>query len=216
MPAKPILSAAPKRAGNIDAIRPPPGVEDAFREFRQSAVRLVERVNDALGLDPEPEPEQQDNLRRVRAIFGKWSADILLALHVTPGVGFEELRRSLPGISPRVLSLKLKDLEENGMVRREIIESRPPRAKYTLTERGWTVAWLAQPVFLYLRLSTSRDVRGREPDGAKPGASLGDAGPSLVPPRSWRADPDDVLRASPRSALVVAHSHARVGLASRR
>ena len=212
MPAKPVVSPAPVRASRSEYTDAPAGVEDAFREFRQSAVRLVERVNDVLGLDPKSGADQQDNLRRVRAIFGKWSADILLALHITPGVGFEELRRSLPGISPRVLSLKLKDLEENGMIRREIIESRPPRAKYTLTDRGWTVAWLAQPVFLYLKLtmgsggptksegSRTPDANGMVPPAAPPG-------PSVVPPSSWRSQSDkgviswkgSMLKAPPRA-----------------
>ena len=56
-------------------------------------------------------------------------------------------------VSPRVLSLKLKELEQNGLVHREILDTRPPRVRYTLTHRGWTVAWLAQPVLLYLRFS---------------------------------------------------------------
>lgn len=198
MPAKPVLTPVPARPSRGEPMDAPSGVEEAFREFRQSAVRLVERVNDALGLDQKTGVDQLDNLRRVRAIFGKWSADILLALHTTPGVGFEELRRSLPGISPRVLSLKLKDLEENGMIRREIIESRPPRAKYTLTDRGWTVAWLAQPVFLYLKLTMgsggpSPSDGNRTPDANDLAPPVPRATAASVPPRSWRSQPDKVV-----------------------
>jgi DNA-binding HxlR family transcriptional regulator len=128
-------------------------VERSFREFRESAVRLVERVTDVLGTGDDPIAAARADLKIVRSIFGKWSADVLLALHAVPAVGFEELRRNLAGISPRVLSLKLKELEQNGMVQREIIDARPPRVHYSLTERGWTVAWLAQPVFMFLRLN---------------------------------------------------------------
>ncbi|EQD46945.1 Helix-turn-helix, HxlR type domain protein, partial [mine drainage metagenome] len=84
-------------------------------------------------------------------MFGKWTTEILLGLHAAPTAGFEDLRRSLPDISARVLSIKLKELEENGMVRRAIVDARPPRVRYSLTERGWTVAWLARPIYLYLR-----------------------------------------------------------------
>lgn len=128
-------------------------LEHSFSEFRESAVRLVERVNDMVGPTGDPVAAAQSDLKIIRSIFGKWSADILLALHSVPSIGFEELRRSMPGISPRVLSLKLKELEQHRMVQREIIDTRPPRVRYSLTQRGWTVAWLAQPIFLFLRLT---------------------------------------------------------------
>ncbi len=139
-------------------------LEREFSEFRESAVRLIERVTDLVGPSGDPVGAAQADLKIVRSIFGKWSADLLLALHAVPSIGFEELRRSMPGISPRVLSMKLKELEQNGMVQREIIDTRPPRVRYSLTQRGWTVAWLSQPVFLFLRL-TDRGPRP-EPDGA--------------------------------------------------
>lgn len=141
-------ASAPSNEFSVDA-----DVERSFREFRESAVRLVERVTDLAGDPSDPALAAQADLRIVRSIFGKWSADVLLALHVSPSVGFEDLRRSLPGISPRVLSLKLKELEQNHMVTREILDTRPPRVHYSLTERGWTVTWLAQPIFLFLRLT---------------------------------------------------------------
>ncbi|HKV90154.1 MAG TPA: helix-turn-helix domain-containing protein [Thermoplasmata archaeon] len=126
-------------------------IERAFAEFREAAVRLAERVNDLHEVETDPIAAARADLQIVRSIFGKWSPEVLVALHAVPSVGFEELRRNLSGISPRVLSLKLKELEQNGMVHREVIDSRPPRVRYALTDRGWTVAWLAQPVLLYLR-----------------------------------------------------------------
>lgn len=133
-------------------------IEAAFQRFRESAVRLVEQVNDRLELMPRDRGADISDLHVTRAIFGKWSADILLVLHRTPTAGFEDLRRSLGGISSRVLSIKLKDLEEVGLVTREILDARPPRVRYSLTERGWTVAWLAQPIVLYIGL-TDRKLR---------------------------------------------------------
>jgi DNA-binding HxlR family transcriptional regulator len=135
-------------------------------------VRLVERVNDLLGPDgPRGGPSPKD-LRLVRSVFGKWSTEVLVVLHTAPSVGFEELRRALPGISPRVLSLKLKGLEQYGMVRREILDSRPPRVRYSLTERGWTVAWLSDPVLLFLEQAQARESAG----------SPGEAGSAGGPP----------------------------------
>jgi DNA-binding HxlR family transcriptional regulator len=143
-PTRPVLKAA----AGAD-----PAIERGFKEFREAAVRLVEQVSDAIGPHDDPMAVMQADLRIVRSIFGKWSADVLLVLHTVPSIGFEQLRRGLPRISPRVLSQKLKELELAGMVEREIIDSRPPRVKYSLTERGWTVTWLAQPILLFLRLS---------------------------------------------------------------
>ena len=48
---------------------------------------------------------------------------------------FGELQNSL-SISPRVLSSRLQELENDGLVRREVFAEIPPRVEYTLTERG--------------------------------------------------------------------------------
>jgi DNA-binding HxlR family transcriptional regulator len=175
----------------------PPGPDDAiessFRRFRESAVRLVEQVNDRLeAARPASEGEQSD-LHLIRSIFGKWSGDLLLALHRTPTAGFEDLRRTLGGISARVLSIKLKELEEIGMVSRQIIDARPPRVRYSLTERGWTVAWLAQPIFLYLRV-TER-ARSRPSTGL---SALTDSMPvARVPGEGLSASPSLRARSPP-------------------
>jgi DNA-binding HxlR family transcriptional regulator len=140
-----------------------PEIQKSFRDFRTSAVRLVERVNDALGPGHDPMAEASANLRLLRSVFSKWTPEILLTLHAIPSVGFEQLRRALKGISPRVLSLKLKELEQEGLVQRRIVATRPPRVQYTLTDRGWTVTWLSQPVFLYIRVSQPPAARPEGP-----------------------------------------------------
>jgi DNA-binding HxlR family transcriptional regulator len=49
---------------------------------------------------------------------------------------FCELERSLAGISPRTLSLRLRGLEEEGIVQRRTFPEVPPRVEYALTEKG--------------------------------------------------------------------------------
>ena len=49
---------------------------------------------------------------------------------------FCELERSLEGISPRTLSLRLRALEEEGIVERHTYPEVPPRVEYALTEKG--------------------------------------------------------------------------------
>jgi DNA-binding HxlR family transcriptional regulator len=140
------------------AVDPPwEEIDVRFREFREAAVRLVERVNDLMASARPPTRSAGTDVTLVRSVFGKWSMEILVALHTMPSSGFEELRRTLHGISPRVLSVKLKGLERHGMIRREIIDSRPPRVRYTLTDQGWTVAWLSDPVLLFLEQCELRE-----------------------------------------------------------
>src|SRR3954449_3556093 len=49
---------------------------------------------------------------------------------------FCELERSLAGISPRTLSLRLRALEEEGIVERRTYAEVPPRVEYALTDKG--------------------------------------------------------------------------------
>ena len=64
----------------------------------------------------------------------KWVSLILRDL--AKGVQrFGELQHSLT-ISPRVLSSRLQELEDEGLIRREVFAEVPPRVEYTLTEKG--------------------------------------------------------------------------------
>jgi DNA-binding HxlR family transcriptional regulator len=68
-------------------------------------------------------------------VCGKWT--LLLVRDLSEGNSrFCELERSLAGISPRTLSLRLRALEEAGIVRRTTYAEVPPRVEYALTEKG--------------------------------------------------------------------------------
>jgi DNA-binding HxlR family transcriptional regulator len=68
-------------------------------------------------------------------VCGKWT--LLLIRDLSEGRSrFCELERSLQGISPRTLSLRLRALEEEGIVERETYPEVPPRVEYVLTEKG--------------------------------------------------------------------------------
>lgn len=128
-------------------------LEEDFRRFRtvsEAFVESLERRAD-FSVGPGGVRATELNLRLVRSIFGKWSLDILVVLMSSREVGFSELRRSLPGVSARVLSNKLKALESGGIVLRTVLATRPPRVAYALTERGRTITALGEPVLLYLR-----------------------------------------------------------------
>jgi len=73
--------------------------------------------------------------RTAEVVCGKWT--LLLVRDLAEGRSrFCELERSLEGISPRTLSLRLRALEEEGVVERHTFPEVPPRVEYALTEKG--------------------------------------------------------------------------------
>jgi DNA-binding HxlR family transcriptional regulator len=68
-------------------------------------------------------------------ISGKWTILVIRDL-AESSRRFCELERSLEGISPRTLSLRLRALEECGVVERHTYPEVPPRVEYILTEKG--------------------------------------------------------------------------------
>src|SRR5918997_3408361 len=73
--------------------------------------------------------------RTAEIVCGKWT--LLIVRDLSEGRSrFCELERSLGGISPRTLSLRLRALEEEGIVHRTTYPEVPPRVEYALTEKG--------------------------------------------------------------------------------
>lgn len=74
------------------------------------------------------------------AIGGKWKLRIISALKDSGNKRFNELQRTVKGISPRVLSNELKELEMNGFVKRTVhAQSSPVLVEYELTQYSDTL-----------------------------------------------------------------------------
>ncbi len=71
----------------------------------------------------------------------KWGAHILMEL-CNGRDRFNTLKEAVSDISPRTLSARLDDLEDAGLVRREISRSSPARVHYELTEKGEDMRFL--------------------------------------------------------------------------
>ena len=70
-------------------------------------------------------------------IGDKWSIFLILSLDLLGGrARFSELERAIPGISQRMLSVTLKNLERDGLVIRELFPEVPPRVEYEITDLG--------------------------------------------------------------------------------
>jgi DNA-binding HxlR family transcriptional regulator len=83
-------------------------------------------------------------------LAGKWT--ILLIRDLADGRSrFCELERSLEGISPRTLSLRLRALEEHGVIERRTYPEVPPRVEYSLTAKGRALAPIIEDMRSYGR-----------------------------------------------------------------
>ena len=69
-------------------------------------------------------------------ISGKWKVLILWELRHHGVRRFAELRRGLPGVSEKMLTQHLREMEEDGLVRREVYREVPPKVEYSLTGAG--------------------------------------------------------------------------------
>ncbi len=79
-------------------------------------------------------------------IGGKWKTVILYHL-MQETLRYNELRKIMPTVTERTLSLQLKTLEEDGIVKRKVYTSKPPlKVEYSLTEFGKTLVPLIQSI----------------------------------------------------------------------
>jgi DNA-binding HxlR family transcriptional regulator len=103
-------------------------------------------------------------------VCAKWT--ILVIRDLAGGCSrFCELERSLAGISPRTLSLRLRALEEEGIVDRRTYPEVPPRVEYELTDKGRALLPLIDDMRAY----------GREWLGANGGCAPAEARESTAP-----------------------------------
>jgi DNA-binding HxlR family transcriptional regulator len=90
----------------------------------------------------------------VEVIGRRWSGAIVMLLIQREAARFNELLAAIPGLSDRLLSERLRELETEGIVERIVDGGRPVRVSYRLTDRGralepavrelavWAAAWI--------------------------------------------------------------------------
>jgi len=79
-------------------------------------------------------------------IGGKWKTVILYYL-MDKKLRYNELRKSMPTVTERTLSLQLKALEEDGLIKRKVYTSKPPlKVEYSLTDFGKTLIPIIQSI----------------------------------------------------------------------
>lgn len=86
--------------------------------------------------------------RTAEIVSGKWT--LLIIRDLASGVKrFNQLERSLHGISPKTLSERLRSLEEEGIVVRQTFAEVPPRVEYSLTEKGYDLVQVVESMRTY-------------------------------------------------------------------
>ncbi|WP_148505186.1 winged helix-turn-helix transcriptional regulator [Paenibacillus beijingensis] len=80
-------------------------------------------------------------------IGGKWKG--ILLYHLIDGKKrFNEFRRICPAITQRMLTLQLREMEQDGIIHREVYQQVPPKVEYSLTPLGETLA----PIILQMKV----------------------------------------------------------------
>jgi DNA-binding HxlR family transcriptional regulator len=79
-------------------------------------------------------------------VSGKWKSLILWELNNYGTRRFGELKRGLPGVSEKMLIQHLREMEEDGLVHREVYRQVPPRVEYSLTADGKSLNEALRPL----------------------------------------------------------------------
>lgn len=85
------------------------------------------------------DPEECQGIQSILSRIGdKWSVLVVYMLAAGP-VRFNDLKRSIDGISQRMLTLTLRSLERDGLISRAVYPTIPPKVEYALTDLGRTL-----------------------------------------------------------------------------
>ena len=76
--------------------------------------------------------------KMLNLLGSKWVLLIMYSLCTEPH-GFNKLLRSITGISPRILSLRLKEMAAAGLISKTILPTNPPQVEYRLTDKGMSL-----------------------------------------------------------------------------
>ena len=87
-----------------------------------------------MGIDMQPELCKVDDALGI--LVGKWKPIILLILLQEGTKRFSDLKRSVPGITQKMLTKQLRELEEEDIITRNVYAQVPPKVEYSISEYG--------------------------------------------------------------------------------
>jgi len=122
-------------------------------------------MEDSVGLETTPPVSVFDHRCPTRQaldlIADKWT--VLIIRQLAGGtLRFAQLRRAIGGISQKVLTNTLRELERDGILTRKVYASVPPRVEYTLTELGHSLDELVEGVCRWAETNIERVQAARD------------------------------------------------------
>jgi DNA-binding HxlR family transcriptional regulator len=130
-------------------------MDQASRHFKVA----TEERDECLG----PEGSVAHVTRVVRMIQGRWKLPILFRLYADPSLRTSQLRRDMPGVSQKMLTQHLRELEADRLIERTDFCEKPLRVEYRLSETAWRLLPLliAARTFSVDHSELRGDVEGR-------------------------------------------------------
>jgi DNA-binding HxlR family transcriptional regulator len=117
-------------------------------------------------------PEQEALLREVlERVADKWTLLVLDALEEGGQMRFTRLRDRIGGVSQKMLTKTLRQLERDGLVTRRVYPEVPPRVEYRLTERGHSLNEATCALWLWVEANTDAVQQARRAYDASAGAA---------------------------------------------
>jgi DNA-binding HxlR family transcriptional regulator len=89
-------------------------------------------------------PLPEEFARAADLLGRRWALAILWASAEAGAVRFNEFKQALEGIPPRTLAARLAELEEAGILERQVFDTRPPHVEYRLTEAGRRLGYVVE------------------------------------------------------------------------
>lgn len=105
------------------------------------------------------ENEEWCSITATAKLIGKKWHPVIISRLLKESKGFNQLKRDVGGISAKVLSESLKDLQEHGIVEKKQISESPKQVRYSLTERGESL----KPVILSMKDWGETNLKAPEP-----------------------------------------------------
>ncbi len=107
--------------------------------------------------------DPQCPIRNILARLGdKWSLLVIYTLSQTERMRFGDLRRAVPDISQKMLTVTLRTLEEDGLVTRTVYPEIPPRVEYSLTARAFSLLPHIQALVAWAKENMESIIRDRK------------------------------------------------------
>jgi DNA-binding HxlR family transcriptional regulator len=114
---------------------------------------MVTNAPESKGEEFTPTSAAREVENALRILEGRWKLLILFHLFGGKVLRFSDLERAIPGISQKMLTQQLRQLERNGIVRRIVYAEVPPRVEYRLTNWGQALCPVLDALLKWAALS---------------------------------------------------------------